>query len=154
MDKNLNQAVIQATEEMFDSVVGWKVKSLPPVEETLNGSSAETSVIISFVGNISGAFVLKCTKACAVDIASQMLGMDVSDDSEDLKDAMGEMMNMIAGRAKTDYAEGNESFKISVPTTIVGEDYVVHIKANNGDAISSIGFKCQQHELSIEVYVK
>ncbi len=153
MDTTLNQAVIKATEDIFDSMLGWDVKGKAPVEKPINASSAETSVIISIVGNVSGAITLKCTKKLAGEIASGMLGMDVDEDSDDLKDAIGELLNMIVGTAKTRYSSV-DAFKVSVPTTIMGGDYAMHIKASSGDKISLIDFDCDHGGLSIEVFLK
>ena len=153
MDTTLNQAVTKATEEIFDSMLGWSVKGKAPVEKPINVPSAETSVIISIVGNVSGAITFKCAKKLAGEIASGMLGMDVDEDSDDLKDAVGELLNMVVGSAKTGYSSA-DAFKISVPTTIMGEDYTVHIKANSGDKISLIDFDCDHSGFSIKVFLK
>ena len=153
MNNGLNQAVIKATGEIFKSVLDWSVQSSTPVEKPINASHQEVSVIISFVGTISGAITLKCSGKLATEIASQMLGMDVEEGSDDMKDAIGEMLNMVVGSAKTNYSTGQDPFKMSVPTIIIGEDYTVHIKANNGEKISLLGFKCQNNDMHIEVYL-
>ncbi len=153
MDDVLNLSVIKGTEEMFESVLGWKVTGSAPVEKQIGEAKSEVSVIISFVGAVSGAFVLKCSKKFAAAIASQMLGMEVGEESDDMKDAVGELLNMVVGNAKTYYASKKEGFKISVPSTVIGEDYVVHIKANNGNKMTCINFKCDNNDLSIEIYL-
>jgi CheY-specific phosphatase CheX len=150
MDQRLNESVMAATKEMFSSMLGWDVECKPPIERPVNTTTAETSAIISFVGSPSGAFALKCTLGFASKIASQMLGMDVSVESDDLKDAVGEFLNMVVGRAKTIYST-DEVFKISVPTLVVGEDYALHIKANNGDTVSALEFRFENDGMSIEI---
>jgi chemotaxis protein CheX len=83
-----------------------------------------------------------------------MLGMEVEEGSDDMKDAVGEMLNMVVGNAKTRYSSENNTFKVSVPTTIIGEDYTIHIKANASDKISLLNFNCNNDAMSIEVYLK
>ncbi len=154
MDAALNESLIKATEDIFESVIGESVKSKPAVEKSLHDSSAETSVIISLVGSVSGAVTLKCSKSVASKMASQMLGMEVAEGSEEMKDAVGELLNMIVGSAKAHYCSDGDPFKISVPTIIIGEDYSVHIKANPGDTVSLLDFSCNGDTMGIEVYVK
>ena len=153
MDAALNQAVIKGSESVFESMLGWDVKGKEPVEMPINASSSETSVVISIVGNVSGAITFKCTKAFAKAIASTMVGAEVEDGSDDMKDAVGELLNMVVGTAKATYSS-DDAFKISLPTTIIGGDYTVHIKANSSDTTSLIDFACDKGAFSIEVYLK
>ena len=154
MDESLNQSLIKATEGIFEDMLGLSLKSSPPVEIALTDSKGETSVIISIVGAVSGAVTLKCSKKFGTKLASQMLGVEIDEGSEEMKDAVAELLNMIIGSAKSYYSADGDPFKISVPTTIIGDDYSMHIKANPGDTISLLDFNCNGDVLGIEVYVK
>jgi len=151
----LNAAVQSAAEELFGSVVGVSASFQPPVEMREDRKSQhETTVVISFVGTISGAFALRCSTRAASRIATQMLGTPVAEGSDDMKDAVGEFFNMLVGTAKTKYATAGEPFRISVPTTVIGESYVLHIKANDADALTLIEMGFEAERLSIEIYLK
>ncbi len=154
MDASLNRSLLKATEDIFESVIGESVKCKLPVERALDHSISETSVIISFVGSISGAVTLKCSSSFAAKMASQMLGMEVAEGSEEMKDAVGEMLNMIVGSAKAYYSSDGDPFKISIPTIIIGEDYSVHIKADPADTVSFLDFSCNGDSMGLEVYLK
>lgn len=154
MNDALNQAVSAAAVEMFQSVLDKTPEASPATEVSLNARTYEASVVISFVGTISGAFALRCSLKMAAGIASQMLGTAVAEGSDDMKDAIGEFFNMIVGAAKTRYASDGEPFKISVPTMVVGSNYVLHIKAGESDKLSLLEFHCDGDTLSIEVYLK
>ena len=82
-----------------------------------------------------------------------MLGMEIDAASDDMKDAVGEMLNIIVGAAKTKYSPGNDTFKISIPTTIVGGDYTIHIKADKDDRISLLAFQCGDEDMAIEIFL-
>lgn len=154
MNDALNQAVRGAMLEMFQSVLGKTAQGDAPVEAPPNERRYETSVVIGFVGGISGAFALRCSKKAAAHIASQMLGTDVAEGSDDMKDAIGEFFNMVVGATKTRFGSNGDPFKVSVPTTIMGEDYVLHIKANPADKLARLDFLCEADTLSIEIYLK
>jgi CheY-specific phosphatase CheX len=154
MNDALNLAVRDATLDMFQSVLGKTAQGAAPVESAANARTYETAVVISFMGGISGAFALRCSKKLAANIASQMLGTDIAEGSDDMRDAIGEFFNMVVGAAKTRFATNGEPFKISVPTTIIGDNYVLHIKANEAEKLTRIDFGCEGDSLSVEVYLK
>lgn len=153
MNQKLNESVVSGTAEIFDGMLGLQttpgeIKTVP-----VDSGGVETSTIISFMGDVSGAFVLRCSKQVASTIAGEMLGMEVGEDSDEMKDSIGEVLNMIVGSAKSHYSASN-AFKISVPTTITGADYTFHIKADPSDTVCRIPFKVGTYELSIDVYLK
>jgi CheY-specific phosphatase CheX len=154
MNDTLNQAIRDATLEMFQSILGKTAQAAVPMEVQVDARNHETSVVISFVGSLSGAFALRCSRKFAARIASQMLGSEVAEGSDDMKDAIGEFLNMVVGATKTRYPSNGEPFKISVPTTIIGDSYVLHVKANDKEMLSVIEFRCDGDTLSIEVYLK
>lgn len=153
MNDVLNDAVIKAVKETFKAVIGSAPQNSPPTETKMNGVQVDTSVIISFVGEVSGVFTLRCSKEFGAKIASQMLGIEISADSDDMKDAIGEMFNMIVGAIKSFYSADTDPFKISVPTTVIGEDYQVQISAGRDPVVSLIAFTYGSDEMSIEVFL-
>jgi CheY-specific phosphatase CheX len=154
MNDALNKAVSEAMVELLQSILDGKAESSPAVEAKANSRAYETSVVISFVGSVSGAFALRCSAKLASLVGSRMLGSDVAEGSDEMKDAIGEFLNMVVGAAKARYPSEGEPFKISVPTTIVGSSYVLHIKAGESDAISLLRFRHGAETLCVEVYLK
>lgn len=150
----LNTAVAEAMVEMLQSILDGSAESSPAVEAKPNSRPYETSVVISFVGTVSGAFALRCSAAFACLVASRMLGSEVAAGSEEMKDAIGEFFNMVVGAAKARFPSEGEPFKISVPTTIVGSSYVLHIKAGQSDSVGLLGFRHGAETLSVEVYLR
>jgi chemotaxis protein CheX len=155
MNDLLNKSLEAATKDVLKSVLDWDVDSHSPVEKRINEVDAnDTSVFISIVGEISGAITMKCSNLFASHIASEMLGMPIEAGSDDMKDAVGELLNMIVGNAKTYYASnGNDPFKISIPTTIVGEDYTIYIKASPSDVVTQIDFVYNGQTLSFTIHL-
>ena len=153
MNQQLNQSVIKATEDIFQSMLGLQVQPGSPEEKPINEGTEETNVLISVMGEVSGAFTLKCSTQTATYLTGKMLGTEDEIDMEEIKDAAGELLNMIVGSAMTSYSVSG-STKMSVPTTIIGEDYSVHIKADPDDTVSFIPFKADEADLAIDVFVK
>jgi chemotaxis protein CheX len=56
-------------------------------------------------------------------ITSTFLGMEVDSVNDDVKDAMGEMANMLAGCVKTSLAAQGKDVKLSIPSAVCGDEY-------------------------------
>lgn len=141
VDKRLIKAVTEATREVFESLLGWSMRVDGfSVEKAHATRSGELNAIIGFSGTISGTFVLYCSDALAARVASDMLGSECAADSPDTKDAIGELLNMIAGTAKRFYSDEPDPFRISLPTIVSGTNFTVHVKVKEDDEVTSLGF--------------
>ena len=154
MSRALIEAVRDAAVRTFRDALGREVTPLPPQPSPAESSVFQTSVIISFVGAISGAFALRCSRKTGAAIAAQMLGTEVPETSDDMKDAVGEFLNMVVGDAKTRFSTDGEAFRISVPTTVVGDRYVLHVSSGGSDTVSTLWFGFGSEALCIEIYLK
>ncbi len=153
-DNKLNEAVIEATKEMFQSLMGSEIELKGVRQGRADISHYDINVIIGFAGDESGVFILQCPKKLGLDAASKMLGVEITEDSEEMRDAIAELMNMIVGKAKSVYSAEVETFKMSIPTTIVGNNYVVHTKALDYKKESSIDFGYNGYDFIINVLIK
>ena len=117
MEICLEKAIREITTTMFDSnseIIPFdSVASIPP------GLSA----IVGFGGKISGNISIHLSPESACALASNMLGMEFSEIDEIVADAMGEMVNMLAGGVKKYACRYEDLFKISVPSIVYGKDY-------------------------------
>jgi chemotaxis protein CheX len=59
-----------------------------------------------------------------------MLGMDFEEVDDIVADAMGELVNMLAGGLKKYCSKTEDIFKISVPSIVYGLDYSTHTPKN------------------------
>jgi chemotaxis protein CheX len=143
--------MIKAAEEIMGGYLQSDIRSYEIAKKDTDAGGGETCVIIGFVGKPTGVFRLKCSISLASKIASNMLGMEVQGNSEEMRDAIAELFNMVVGFAKTIYSS-DEVFKISVPTTIVGDDYSVHTSSDR--PFTAINFNSNGDAFSIEVLIK
>jgi chemotaxis protein CheX len=154
MNNALNLAVERAAREIVTSALSWRVSNGRFVTRPVNCSTSETSSIIGFVGGIEGTLTLRCTRKIAVEATRAMLGIDATEDSAEVRDAVGELLNMVIGQAKTYYAEQNESFNFTLPTTVMGDNYQIYVRARPGATVSAIHFLCPMGPFCVEVFVK
>jgi len=78
--------------------------------------------VIDVSGDVNGRVVVSMPEAVAVQLASELLGDPLERLDDDAMDAVGEIANMIAGNAKTDFPGGASA--ISVPRVVIGRDGV------------------------------
>lgn len=83
---------------------------------------ADVSAVIGFSGDVAGMVVICLPEQTAVKIAGKLLGQEIKPDSPDMADALGEMINMIAGQAKSIISVlGGANASISLPRVFVGQ---------------------------------
>ena len=93
--------------------------------------------------------MISLSEAIALQLASALLGDDFDKVDEDCIDAIGEIANMIAGNAKTNFP-GDES-AISVPSVIIGKHQVAYPR---GIPIISIPCSTDKGPMVIDVALK
>lgn len=83
------------------------------------------SAMIGLGGGIRGVLAVHCPAAVAKAITSTFLGMEVQELDEDVKDAIGEIANMVAGNLKVSFAGEGVDIELAIPTSVVGESFNV-----------------------------
>jgi len=119
-----------AVRDVFEKMINLPIRPEDQNGRNLFENQAHVSASVSFAGDWTGFVSLACLGNSACFITSRLLGMAAECTSEsEMKDAMGEMANMIGGRFKSLFAEkcngGREAFRMSVPTVVTGRDFQV-----------------------------
>ncbi len=96
---------------------------LERVEAVPQPAAATVTAVVVLEGDFEGAVKVSCSGALAQRIAAVMFGGDAPS-PDDIRDALGEMANMIAGNLKT-ALPGHA--RMGLPIVTVGSDYEVTI---------------------------
>jgi chemotaxis protein CheX len=131
--ENWLPTLVLATQEVFEIVLGCKVKLAEPSSEILKGGF---TAIVGLAGALCGVVTVCCAAVTAEQIAKGMLG-DATVSQRQVIDALGEMCNMIAGNFKNKLAGTDERCMLSVPTVISGGQYSLHSLAD-GQSVESV----------------
>ena len=111
-----------STAEVFEMMVGVPITLMADAGSTPEG---DISGMIGLAGSLCGVLSIRCTQVAAGKIAYRMLGG--SDDSaSSMRDALGEICNMVAGNLKTKIPGLADSCMLSVPTVVSGENYELY----------------------------
>lgn len=110
----------ERTLDIFQVMINMELR---PGESIRNGAvpfDTNITAMIGLAGDLKGFLALYCPAVVATSITSSMLGQEVHELDEDVRDALGEVVNMIAGGVKSGLAETGRNTVVAVPTTIVG----------------------------------
>ena len=115
-----------SVEEVFRLMLGVECQQdTRPVQHETESVTA----VVGFAGVLSGACLIRSGSATAIKIASLMTGMEFFDVDETVKDAIGEIGNMLAGLWKSKVPDLAANCGLSVPAVITGRDYNLHVQA-------------------------
>lgn len=114
---------IMATVETFKTMLTTPVS--PGKLMLVKGAQIQSDIsgIIGLSGGAKGSIILTFPRLSALKTVSQFIGEKVLDINEVVKDAIGELANIVAGAAKKDLTQYKIS--ISLPTVIVGDGHEV-----------------------------
>jgi chemotaxis protein CheX len=106
------------------------------------------SGIIGVSGKGVGTIVLSMQPNVAIKAASAMLMMDdITEVTDDVLDAVGEVTNMVCGGAKAKLAQ--YSLSMSLPNILCGDNCRLHFPQNSHPI--SIPFKCEWGLLALQI---
>jgi chemotaxis protein CheX len=143
LEASLARALKEITTTMFNCnseiISPDKTEAVPP------GLSA----IVGFGGRISGYIAIHLPPRSACNLASSLLGMNFEEIDEIVGDAMGEMVNMLAGGVKRFMNRDADLFKISVPSIVYGTDYYTRAPKNSERLL--IGVQTEHGSFSVQL---
>ncbi|MDR0494612.1 MAG: chemotaxis protein CheX [Treponema sp.] len=114
---------VDATLNTFKAFVGFElVAGHPHFSGRTLTFDQDISAVIGLSGDIRGAIVITMKKEFALKLADMLCGTGHTELDEDIVDALGEIVNIIAGNVKNE-VPGGEKIVISLPTVIKGKDH-------------------------------
>ena len=121
--QRFTQALESAAAEVFEMMVGTP---LGPSDQVTLPRVADYSAMIGLAGDLCGILSFRCSLDSAARIAGKMLGTDDQTSEECIRDALGEICNMVAGSFKAQVSDLAAQCMLSVPTVVSGKDYQLY----------------------------
>ncbi len=119
------QKIKQATEEIFSTMIFLDLKPGEPLAQGKEDLGCHVSAMIGLSGDFNALIGIHCPEQVGLAIGGSMLGMELQTIDDDIKDALGEIANMLAGSLKEAFASENIDLMLAIPTTISGNSYKV-----------------------------
>ena len=141
---------LEASINLFREHLKFDIKNNTPFINQDSQNLNEVSAIIGLAGDIAGAVVLSFTRETAIAMASRFSGQTYHALSKEVIDAVGELVNIIAGNAKKDLL--GFRIEISLPGVITGNTYKINWP--HGVPVITIPFESDAGIFSVNVSFK
>ncbi|MCX5905632.1 MAG: chemotaxis protein CheX [Deltaproteobacteria bacterium] len=123
-----------------------------PYLKKAGNSRGDVSGIVGITGEAQGSLSITFQKDCILQIISKMLGEEQKEINDVVKDAVGELTNMISGDSRRRLQEIGHNFQGAIPSVVSGPGHEVrHISKG---PILSIPFTTVAGEFTVEVCFK
>jgi chemotaxis protein CheX len=123
LQQRFTDSLTTAGQEVFEMMVGTPLR---PAEAATLPRVADYTAMIGLAGDLCGVLSFRCSLGSAVQIAGRMLGTDERASEESIRDALGEICNMVAGSFKARLSDLADQCMLSVPTVVSGKDYQLY----------------------------
>lgn len=91
-------------------------------------AKGDISGIIGLTGSATGSLALSFSEAAILKIVSNMLGENIKTMSDEIKDAVGEITNMISGVARKNLEADGFYIQAAIPTVVTGKNHsITHV---------------------------
>jgi chemotaxis protein CheX len=119
------QPFIDVCKNVFKEFVGTELNAgRPYITETNALTEWDISAIIGLTGEARGAVVISMRKNLILKLTEMLTNAKHTDIDDDVADAMGEIINIIAGNAKKGL-EKDFHLVISLPTIVQGKNHSI-----------------------------
>jgi len=88
-------------------------------------AKGDVSGIIGFTGMVTGSMALSFSENAILKIVSNMLGEEIKEINGDIKDAVGEITNMISGVARKKLESLGLNVLAAIPTVVSGKNHSI-----------------------------
>lgn len=150
MDSQFIIPFVDSVTNVFETMLQLKVEVGTPSIKPADCDSHDVSGIIGMAGDVEGTIVLGFPTATAERAVGVFTGIEIDADHDDFADAIGELVNMISGGAKSKFA--NRKVTITCPSVIVGDHHAV---SGRKDIVTiHIPVDCDLGKFSVDVSIR
>jgi chemotaxis protein CheX len=117
--------IARIVSDVFQTMLNLDVT---PMGQHLSQRADGLTATVQFMGESKGALLLHCNVEQALAFTSRMLGEDLIDMTDDVRDVLGELANVVGGNLKSLFSPG---MALSLPSVAEGNDYVLYLCGSN-----------------------
>ncbi|MBI4007800.1 MAG: chemotaxis protein CheX [Planctomycetes bacterium] len=140
------ESIVESTKSVFKTMISMDVKSDAPFYEEERMIKTDVMALVSFTGEYNGTISIFCRAGTAIKIASNMLGTPMNALDGVVKDAIGEVANMIAGNVKTGLIDTLGEMTLTIPLVIAGVSFSISTFSGDYEAIVVSSLSCSSND--------
>jgi chemotaxis protein CheX len=128
MDVRFINPFLEGTVEVLTTMAFVKPMPGKPYLKKDNLGKGDVSGIIGITGAVRGSLALSFSSGSILKIVSNMLGEEITSINDDIRDAVGEITNMVSGAARKRIEVMGFSLSASIPTVVSGKEHsIMHV---------------------------
>ncbi|MGP1346425.1 MAG: chemotaxis protein CheX [Phycisphaerales bacterium] len=150
MDQSYITAFVKSTRSIFETMLQMPVEIGSPSVCNAAPEAFDVSAVIGLQGDVGGSVLLSFPRTTAERLVSVFTGVEFSGENEDLSDAVGELVNIIAGGAKAQF--DGQKVGLGIPSVVIGAEHAVF---GSRDVVRvAIPCSCDCGEFMLEIALK
>jgi chemotaxis protein CheX len=152
MDVRLINPFIDATLHVLTSMAFTKATVGTPYLKKDDVAKGDVSGIVGLSGEARGTISVSFSEESILAIVSNMFGEKILEINDEVKDAVGEILNIVSGQARQKLEAMGRTLKGAIPTVITGKNHAIsHITKQ---PIVAIPFETDNGSFTIEVCIE
>jgi len=140
---------LQAAVNVLQTMTFTEATPQKPYLKTGRDPAGDVTGVIAISGQTQGSLAISFTRDCICHLVANMFGEAVETINQEVKDAVGELTNMISGDARRQLAERGLSLRAGIPEVYSGPGHKVE-HTIYGPAIA-VPFQTPGGDFTIEV---
>jgi chemotaxis protein CheX len=149
MDVKFVNPFINATVNVLETMAFTKAEAGKPYLKNEEVASGDVSGVIGLTGEVMGTISVSFTEKSILAIVSNMLGEEIKELNEEIKDAVGEITNMISGQARQELEQLGRSLQAAIPSVIMGKNHsITHVTSH---PVVAVPFSTSNGAFTIEI---
>ncbi|TWI71180.1 chemotaxis protein CheX [Desulfobotulus alkaliphilus] len=152
MDASLINPFIEAGLKVMKTTATLDGRTQAPYIKKNKKCLGPVTGCIRMTGSPKISIALSFSESCILTVVSRMFGEELTEINDEIKDAVGEMMNMICGQVNNTFGQSGISRKAAFEQVLSGPDHLVEhgeegpvlavpIKTESGDFFIEILFQ-------------
>jgi chemotaxis protein CheX len=125
IEERLIQPFINATLNVLRTMAFTEAHSRAPYLKNENVAKGDVSGVIGMTGDASGSLSVSFPETTILAIVSNMFAEEMAEVDDEIRDAVGEITNMISGQARQELEEMDVSLESAIPTVISGKNHTI-----------------------------
>lgn len=120
---DLKNEISVGAKDIFSTMLMIDLGDVQAARGTETAIQSNVTSMIGLGGGMRGMLSVHCPDVVAREITGALLGMEVEELGDDVKDAIGEIANMMAGNLKISFAGAGVEVALAIPTSVIGESF-------------------------------
>ncbi len=143
---------LEATVSVLKTMASLEVVPGKPFIKKESSACGDVSGIVGITGETEGSLCITFSRDCILQVVSKWFGEETKEINDEVKDAVGEITNMISGDSRRRLQEVGYTFQGAIPSVISGPGH--EVKHITRGPVLSIPFSLNGKGFVVEVCFK